>query len=314
MGGYEGTPVRILGMLPSLLVDEIFRFLDFQSVKQLRLVCRSFNLSALPLLLRSHSAADFRLEDYRTFVRKYGRQIKVLEISTGGFEALQQARLRFHSIFSSLRYIVLFVSEACEASSLDGLALECQKLRRLKNITVHQIPREASEKNWSSLENLISLSTNFQSFSPCLLGEDFTQFNLGYPPFIKKCKDDEFSLISGLLNTVVYSLSLPATPKAAKKVEEIEREGHLEQGLNDIYFDGDAFNTFMKLAKSPNLVNHCTVYNEYSSEDSDDDFKQFTSIPSLSIHLLHTGYGLHFPQMPVLSHPSLLGRSHQRVP
>lgn len=125
-------------MLPSLVLDEVFLFLDRDTLLGVRGVCREFNSLALAQLLRYHPAGDFRSQGYQDFIRRTGRFVRLLEIDGERFKCFKRAQFSLVAVFPNLRFVALHWEGFSTQAEIDAFGEECLGLKGLRKVTVHQ--------------------------------------------------------------------------------------------------------------------------------------------------------------------------------
>ncbi|KAJ9056627.1 hypothetical protein DSO57_1031032 [Entomophthora muscae] len=277
-------------MLPDLVIDEIFSFLDHRSIQHLRGVCRYFNQTAVPLLLRFHCAKNFSCIGYQGFIVKYGRFVRVLEIHATGFECFKEMGLPLATVFPNLHYISLHWTGLRLQSQLDAFGEECLKLGGLKRVCVHQELHDNSTYIADSVvertKALCAKSIPFSKLKLCFLWNTVDDFMLKYPPFLERCSKEKPT------NLVVYSdyqyeFSMKLSSITACNSRLLKGDGDLEK--DGPLYRTDSLKSFKELSS---LVEHCMVHYKVDEDDSTEYLYDFKHMPSLDLDLVAHGNAL----------------------
>ncbi|KAJ9078643.1 hypothetical protein DSO57_1004601 [Entomophthora muscae] len=299
-------------LLPSLLLDEIFSFLDTDDIHTLLPVCHEFYHLALPRLLHVHTLKGNKEARYSDFIKKNGRFVKGLVIKEfRDFIEFQSSGLTLASIFPNLRSVSLERVCAAWGVGLTEFCNQCIKLKYLKHLG---LDKWEEDKPFAGLSAVVSkLDSLYVNFYPHKILENQQEYKglkrlmmpVEFYYFYGTLKDFTFPELWLINANIPMICSKPSSNGSRGWLEYtgVGAKGYFKMpfglqssGLKiltenpmvypifpDTFYLTGSYDAYVDISATPDFVEHCTLIFSTTKRERNDVLSPIRDIPSLDM-------------------------------
>ncbi|KAJ9087773.1 hypothetical protein DSO57_1029900 [Entomophthora muscae] len=127
----------MLTLLPNFILDDIFSYLDLESLCEVSLTCKQFHTLALPLIFRELTVYEASESEERKFLKKRGGLVKGLTLPRATvISDLRDARLSLKKVFPQLSALYIQTDYTLSPYFYGKFVEECMKATSLKHVSI----------------------------------------------------------------------------------------------------------------------------------------------------------------------------------